>query len=562
MQEAEGIPWLYDTPQSDSRERLLFYLMRLGPAVGAGLLFVLNNLAIISGWLAPPAGYTPTLMTRTADIAQYLTWARAFSDNVLIPDYHAPWRTEPALINPFLWTLSQSARLAQLDLVTAYHLAHLLLHILAAYALFWALRVFTASRGQAVGAMLVLLCTVPLQSLAQLPLTLIGRGDMLPGIGDFVWWSSDGFFHGISGSLAVTFGTAIALVALCCLGQYLKTEERRWLVGASLAAFVSGLMHPFEVFVIASAGSLTLVVWRGRQWRRAVPEVATLGLASALGLAPYVVMTLTHPWLREAAAQNHWQPGSPLGVLRMLGLPAILALAFLVIRPRMSSPTDLLLQAWFVCTLVGIYVPFVPWSQHLFDGFHYVTALLLVRQVSHSPLAAWFRQSYPRLAQAVLALGVLLSVSAYITYQVQSFRDGRLPTPDRLFTSVAPQDEAATIAWLQGYARSDQLVLAPLDSAAWLATVPIHSFASHYLFSLTYADQARLSEAFYKGQLTAAEAGAMLNEYGVSYIVAPLDSPALAYLRDKTPRAEVGGLTIYELPGNTMKPYPGDAPRP
>ena len=533
------------------------YRPLLGPILLAVVLYALNNLAMLSGWLNPPGGHKPTLMLRAWDIAQYLTWARASEKRLLLPNYHAPWQTEPALTYPLMWVLSRACRLMRIELAAGYHVFHFVLYLLAAYSLFFCFRVFTDTRKQAVAAFFTILGSVPITALAILPgfVLTFGRWNRLPGLGDFIWWSSDGFFHGIDGAVGATFGTATTLLAFAYLARYLKTEQKRYLAYASTTTFVSAFFHPFEVFVIAGAGAGT-ILWRsGRQWPRALLETALLGVSGAAGLSHYVVLSLRHQWLRDSVDLARWDPGSPLKVLVMLGLPTVLALVFLVMQPKMASKTDLLLQAWVVCTLVFLYIPWIPHSQHLLDGFHYAVGLLLVRQVSQSAAAGRILKRYPHLVLRACSACCLLSIAPYVVFYRQSFRDGQAAQPARLYTTVAPNDELAAVAWLRQNARDDQLVLGPPDSAPWLATVPMHSFASHYLFSLTYPEQARHATDFYEGKLNSTAARQLLTGYVVRYVVVPERSPAIAYLEQEATTVRLGSLLVYEFPGNSMKPY-------
>jgi hypothetical protein len=528
----------------------------LAPLLLAVALFVLNNLAVLSGWLNPPEGYAPTLMVRAQDIAIYLSWANGYLIQNLVPSYAAPWLTEPAFFNTFMWLLAQFSKLTGLGIVVGYHIFHFLFYIAAAYALFFAVRVFTETAKQFWAAFLVILCVVPLPSLAVLPSLLAGKSRPPIGVGYFVWPSSDGFFHGIGGSALVTFGTATTLIAFSLLAKYIKTEQRRYLLYAGLVAFLSALVHATEIFLIVAAGTLTLIWWRGRQWKRAIPDIAVLGLAGAFGLTPYLIMTMRQPWLRDLAHQSRWQlPAEVHEILLILGLPAILVLLLLVMRPRMNSPTDRLLQIWFACTLIGIFLPVIPSPQHLFDGFHYATAILLVRQTSQIPLLARIQNARPRLVLAGSLSICLFSLSAYAAYYRQSFRDGRLPRPEKLFSTVAPKDELGVISWMRQNASPDQLVLAPPANSPWLMMVPMHSFASHWHWGLTFTEQIQLAEDFYKGKLSPDAARQFLTEYGIRYVITPEASPASAYIGEYSKRACFGSLTIYESSTNAMKPY-------
>src|SRR5690349_21190427 len=100
----------------------------LAPLLLAIALFVLNNLAVLSGWLNPPEGYAPTLMVRAQDIAIYLSWANGYLIQNLVPSYAAPWLTEPAFFNTFMWLLAQFSKLTGLGIVVGYHIFHFLFY--------------------------------------------------------------------------------------------------------------------------------------------------------------------------------------------------------------------------------------------------------------------------------------------------------------------------------------------------------------------------------------------------------------------------------------------------
>lgn len=533
---------------------------RLAPLVLAIILFGLNNLAILSGWLSPPVGFSSILLIRAPDTAQYWTWSRALENSVLATDYNAPWLTPPGLFSPFALAIARASGILHLEFPNVYLLFHFLFYILAAYALFFTVRTFTETRRQSRTVWLVILFSLPLTSLALLPALIVPHDQWqplppVPGLGDFVWWSSDGFFHGISGSALVTFGTATTLLTFSFLARFLQTERTPYLLCSACTVFISALVHPFEVFVIITAGVVTLALWRGKIWQKSIPEIVCLTFPGALGLAPYIYLTWRYEWVRDAAALNHWVPESPLRMLAALGLPTILVLVSLVMHPTMDAPQDKLLRNWFLFSLIGIYVPVIPWSQHLLDGFIYVTALLFVRRVLPSSIVSWVRNRYPRLAVNGLGLIVMLGIAAYLAYYLQAWRDGRSVQPELLVTSVASHAELSALSWMRQNAQPDQLVLAPAESAPWFATVPMHSFASHFIFSLTYNEQSRFSDEFYRGELDISQAYKLLSDYGVRYVVVPDSSPASKYMTAYSPKAKFDHLAIYQLDGTSLKPY-------
>ncbi len=533
-------------------------MLALAPVLAALLLFILNNSAVIGGWLHPPQGYSPFWLPRAGDIAQYEATVRGYQNHWLAPNYSAPWAGEPAVLMPVLWVLSKLCFLG-LPFPAAYHLVQLFFYIVAAYALLFLLRAVTETRKEFYSSFLVMICAVPVSALALIPLLIAGRHAPRPGLGAFVFDSSDGFLHGISGSLMVTFGTATVLCAFFCLATYIKRGDRKWLGCTSAIILVSAFGHPFEFVVIVGAGTLTLSWLHRNSWRRLVGEVTALVVPAIIGLAPYVLLVSRHDWLREAASQNHWAAPPPQELLLRLGLPAILSLILLFARPRMSSRTDLLLQTWFVLSLVAVYVPFLPHSQHMLDGFVYVSAILLVRQAAQTELLIRAYLHHRRAMHAMLAGALALTLPAYPMFYEQSYSDGQAPHPKRLFSAVQADDERAAISWLRTNARSEDLILASPGMGAWLSTVPMHTFASHYIFSITYEEQYEIATRFYAGDLDADGARAFLQKYGFRYVIAGEAGPTHQFLQTVgRARAQFGTFLLYELPGNTIKSYPRD----
>ncbi len=537
---------------------LIRRLLPLGLALG---LFTLNNLGVLSGWLATPDGYVHMTHVNAVDNSIYESWLRSSESRVLHPNFQAPWLTKPAIFKPFLFLVSRLSHLAGVALEWGWLLAHIGLYILATYALLAAVKLFMKTSKERWAALGVMLLAIPIPSLLVLPSLVLPLDRLgippLPGLGFFVWYSSDGFLHGIAGSILVTYGTAATLASFAFLAAYMQTEKRRYLVGAGVSVLLCGLVHPYEPFLILAAGSLALLIWRGTSWRRAVPEVAVLNALGGLGIVPMAALALFNPWVRDAAAITRWDPPNPFVLPVVLGVPAILACILFFARRRMASPTDLLLQCWIAVALIGIYLPFIPWTQHFLDGFHYGVAMLLVRQLVQTPLAERFWTLHRKLGTAAIATLVVVSLCAYPVYYWQSWKDGRLPTPERLFTSLIAEDEVSTRDWLERNAEYTDLVLAPLEKATWFSTVPMHSFAGNRLFAITFEEQSRLSNDFYEGRMDPEKADQFLSEYGIRWVVLPEGSPVRASLTRAKSRVRFGNWTTLEIEGNRMKPYLG-----
>jgi len=206
--------------------------------------------------------------------------------------------------------------------------------------------------------------------------------------------------------------------------------------------------------------------------------------------------------------------------------------------------------------VIGYRMPFLPWPLHFINGLYYAAVILVVRKLETTPrlVGLWANQRW-RLGFIILLVGAALAPHTYFRYL--RYRNGATAT--EAFgedPAVAPLDEVRAIAWLRAHGASEKLILAPLENAPWMATVPMHSFASHWIFSLTEYQQKCQSMAFFQGTLSDTESDSLLKSYGVRYVLAPAMSPALRYIRNAELRWTGERMVLYELPYNDMRPLP------
>jgi hypothetical protein len=512
--------------------------------VFALLLFGVNNLNLISAWSHPPQGWNPVYIGRDLDVAQHLTWINDMRDHWLSPDFHAPVVTRPGLFSPLMWSLGHVERFG-IDASLVYVCAQFLLYFIGSYALLGCLQIFTASRIQAYSVLLCIVCVLPVGSFAGVAKFLAGRTCESP----VFYGAHDGFF--LQGPLTLTVGTVAVLVSLALIGSYVRSGKNLFLMSAGAVTGLSGLLHPFEVFAIMAGASLSFFCIGWPRLRRPLTESLAICLPGALAVLPYVWFSSQVDWMSRITKMN--QPGvdNLQHILSQVGIPATVALTVLVIGPRMQEPLDIVLQCWFAGTLIMLNVPRLPFWSHLLDGFAAVTALLLVRQFSTLPsLNKWLvrRRKYAFMAGgAVFAL----SLAAQSIHRYVAFRDGNRVGG----WSVASHEEVGTIAWLRKHGKPQELVLVPQESAPWVATVPIHAWASHWLFSMDYLEQQRLSNAFYAGALGEDGVRRFLQDCGVNYVAVPLGSPVAGALSLQSRAAQIGSWSIYYFPENRMRPY-------
>src|SRR3954470_19841479 len=137
--------------------------MRLFRAVSLGtFFFLLNNLAIWGGWLYPPAGYAPAFVLRNPDTAQYFTFLEIAKERMVVPDFMLPWKSGDVFFSPIWVIVARLSKLLHLDLVTGYQLSHLLLYMVAAWALLYMMDTFLTDRSQKIAFAIALFCTAPI----------------------------------------------------------------------------------------------------------------------------------------------------------------------------------------------------------------------------------------------------------------------------------------------------------------------------------------------------------------------------------------------------------------
>jgi hypothetical protein len=523
--------------------RRTLYAILLGSS-----LCLVNHIGVIAGIADPPPGYQPSYYLRNLDVPQYLTWLELARTHWLLPNEHAPWQTEPALFEPLFTIAARTG----LPTIIAYYGLQLLLYWLAAYALILAAETFMKTRRAMMYAALVVLSALPLRLLGWMAAKALGLPAVAQlvlsyGLVEYGYDTADGLVRGgLSNSALLTFGTAMTLFAFTNLAKFITGRQRRhyyWLVAC---VFLDGLFHPFEIFVITAAAVWPL--WKAARKK----ECVWLFLAAGAGMLPYVIETARFTWTRDLTQLvSPWKMGSPVWVLLVYGIPAMLICWLMLIRFRVERPEDEILQSWFLCAALLPMIPGMTSGIHTFDGYVYAIGFLLVRKAQSDKLISRLFQERPRAMRLALAGWGAVSVLALGTGYVQMWKDGKSANPEFL-SAVAPNDEVAMLAWMKANLPHDRLVLAPEAMAPWVAAIPMHSVGSHDLFSVTYQAQRDLASRFYQGQPIAKD---LIDGFGVSYVVAPADAPII--LKGGRLLHQEASLRLYEVAGERMKPYPG-----
>jgi hypothetical protein len=200
-------------------------------------------------------------------------------------------------------------------------------------------------------------------------------------------------------------------------------------------------------------------------------------------------------------------------------------------------------------------------AQHFKDGLDYAAAIFVVRMLEQVPslIKFWgtkFWGTQTRWRLGVVLLLVMGGIAPHLYFRYSTYVGSVATEELGQNTAVASVDEVQVIKWLRAHAASKRLILSPPENAPWMATVPMHSFVSHWIFSLTYGEQLSLSRAFFDGSLSDAESDLLLTSYGIRYVLVPVGSPALRCLRKAELRWTGQKLLLYEFSQNEIKRFP------
>jgi hypothetical protein len=432
----------------------------------------------------------------------------------------------------------------------------IVLYWIAAFALIYAAQVFGRTRRSMYYAALVMVCALPLKlygwAIAKaLGLPMIVQAVLSLGVVEYAYESADGLMRGgLSNSFTLTFGTAITLLAFAFLARFVADRQRKHYFALVTCVFLDGFFHPFEIFVICVAAIWPLL--------KIGKRIECLGLfcAAGAGMLPYVIQSVRSAWVRDASDLAQWKMGSPVWVLLVFGLPAIMICWLMAIRFRTNRPEDDVLQSWFLTAALLPMIPAIPGAMHLFDGFAYCVGFLLVRKAQQDKLISRLFAQHTRPMRMALVGWAAVSVLALIALYGQVWKDGKSANPAMFLSTVQPREQLAMLAWMKANlphdGLDDGLVLAPESIAPWIPPIGMPSLASHDLFSITYEAQHQLAERFYNGEDLRRE---LIDGFGVRYVIAPADVSII--LNDRKLLHQEAGLLLYEIPGEVMKPYPG-----
>jgi hypothetical protein len=514
------------TWSTSTRARFAF----AGLSVGLLLLTVIPYL--FGYWSSPPDRRFMGILINVPDTAQYFSWARESAQAVLIDNKLTPEVGTPVYFNLFWFVVGR------LGIVLGPESARELARIVAGLAYLTAIYVLAR-----------LFLATPLQRWIGVLVAVLGGGfGWLLVVHKYLTRSPEVAFPlALNVYESNTFVSVLAFphqsmamaLLLASVGLTVVAFEANRLTPALVAgllALLLGLQHGYDlltVYAVAGCTGLVLAA-RYRGWQRARPVlVAAIICAPSVPAALYLAyITRQSPIWRGVLAQygnaGIYTP-DPLGLLVVLGLPALVVLFALPVYLRVGSrrgflkvilgsrPRDVILWSWVFAGCALVYVP-TDFQIKLLGGWHVPLAFLASRSVvaGSAALLTRLRKSDIRVRPALIGALFVLAVVPTNVY----FYAWRLVDLDRhTYPYYLRADDLRAMQWLEANSDPSDVVLSSVTIGQYIPSVSGNkAFLAHWAQTLEYFQKRALVSAFFNPATTESARLVTLATYGVGWV--------------------------------------------
>ncbi len=524
------------------------------------LVLLLTSAPFVFAYTTAPADrHFMGVMVNIPDHNQYFAWMRDLARDNLAPNRLTAEANDPAFFNLLWWSVGRFGALTGLDYA----------------ALFGILRIVALLSCLGCGYLFLRLVVPDLRQ-RWLAFGLFAFSGGMGVIWIFIKYfvpqiNSDGTHFDIFTAehntffimlafphFAMALALIVAIMGLMLLA--LQRQQLRYAVAAGLVGMVLGLQHAYDLITIYAVFGLfgLLIWWRDRRFPTFLFKcgviLAVLSVPPVLYLANMVLTDAA--WgqkLDQFDNASAWTPG-PLHLPILLGVPLLLALV--AFRPRMlqsRNDHELFIATWFIAHFVLIYLP-VKFQIHLLLGWQIPIVILasaaLLKHIGPALARRWGRLAWP-IVVGLLGLCVITNVYL-LTWRFIDL--SRYAAPYYL-----SQNEVAALRWLDTNATRDDVVLSVLDFGQF---VPVWSdaraFLAHWAGTLDFYGKQQMVAIMLNSQSSAAERQAILQEFGVSYVVVrEQDRPAAQFTPEVAPYLvpvfQQGDVTIYQTQLNALR---------
>lgn len=480
------------------------------------IIVALTCLPYLIAWQLAPADaqYTGLLINHYDGESYYAKMQQGTRGDWL---FHLTYTPEPhngAFVYTFYLALGQAAAMLGLAIPVVYHLARAaasLILLLVAYR--FIARFLEHPPARRAGFLLLGFSA--------------GLGWLLAPMGLITadLWVAEGFTF-LSMMVNPHFPLAIGLMLLMNIAildlQIKDGHARRRMAGAAAAALCLALVHPIAVPIalVVLGVYVLLVAWRERQmpWQEVAGAVFAAAAAAPVMMS-IVIAFFTNPALAAWSAQNLTPSLPPWDYALGYGLVLLLAVGGVVIALRRHERTDLFLLAWVGSVVVLLYVP-IALQRRFITGLHVPLTVLAASGLQQIVLPRV--PARRRALVTTLIVGFTALTSLFVPLiTVIGVAQGEHPL-------VMTGDEAEAFAWLHDNTAWTDTVLAPPDSGVFVPAWAGNRVVYGHPFETIEAETKEAEAAhFFSAKASATERRALLDRYGVRYVLAPAAEPDL-----------------------------------
>jgi hypothetical protein len=477
------------------------------------VIVALTCLPYVLAWFMAPAGtqYTGLLVNPLDGETYFAKMQHGAQGNWLFHLTFTPEDHQGIFFYPFYLLLGKIAGLTTISVPITYHLARSagsLLLLLVAYR-------FIARFAE----------RIPTRRAAFLLLGFsAGLGWLLAPLGLTTadLWVAEGFtFLTLFTNPHFPLGLALMLLVFIPMLDLRSSDLAPWhqLAGAAAASLALPFVHPTAVPVVwAVLGVYVLVLaLKTKQvpWRE-VAAAAAVGLASVPVVVYSLIALNANPTMAAWMAQNQTPSLAPWEYILGYGLIVLLALGGVVTTLRRRTTTDLFLLSWVVSVLILLYAP-LSLQRRLITGLHVPLSVLAALGLEQMIWPRFSRHRQATITALIIGFTALTNVFVPLV-TVTGVAQGRHPL-------VIDQETASASSWLRNNTQWTDTVLAPPESGQFVAALAGNRVVYGHPFETIEAETKKAAaDQFFGPDATASERRALLDNYGVRYVLAPLDT--------------------------------------
>jgi hypothetical protein len=307
------------------------------------------------------------------------------------------------------------------------------------------------------------------------------------------------------------------LIFLCVLDLTNHQPQLPQFLGSAGLGLLLALVQPFAVPIVLVVSGVYVILLAWLERRLPWGEIAVCA-ATAMAAAPIMIYDLyvynNNPALAVWSSQNLTPSLPPWDYALAYGLILLLALGGILVAVRRRARTDLFLLAWVGSVVVLLYVPFAL-QRRFITGLHVPLSILAALGLA---CFVWPRVRARRRAVVTgLVVGLTALTNLFVPLvSVAGVAQGQHPL-------VMTADEAAACTWLGQNTTWTDTVLAPADSGHFIPAWAGNRVVYGHPFE-TIEAEAKEAEVthFFGPDATTADRRALLDRYGVRYVLAPV----------------------------------------